>query len=160
MEVVGEGAKGTACPFNGENVCITCGIHYGFLKETSQCEQCVGDDKRFSGILDDSACKDHTTCGPGQGSNYLTLQNNSLENSRCEDCLPGSYSDESGWGYCKSCQVGSYQNQNGTSQCIGCNAGSYSSEKGNTADSKCKSCEIGSYQNQNGTSQCLSLIHI
>ena len=100
----GTGSTGSACETHGMEKCATCGSGYGLYANGSSllCEACTVDDYEFSLNEDNSACEDHVVCGVGEGSNFQSLDDSSLEASTCVECEEGQYSDSEGYGSCMS----------------------------------------------------------
>merc|ERR1712167_419449 len=126
---------------NGDTSCTdwgTCGAGRGKLTAGTAstdivCEDCSAADKEYSQEDDRSACQDHTTCGPGLGSNWETLDPSTQAESACVPCDYSQYSAVTGYGPCETRKTS-------------CAAGEYFTAGSTTADATCTACDASHFK--------------
>jgi len=80
-----------------------------------------------------------------------------LENGGCEQCPPGSYSNQEGMTSCIACPVGTFNDRFGESrECIACIQGTYAMREGQIV---CDDCPAGTYGDEMGLIQCKECVN-
>ena len=88
----GTAAKGTACPKDGQPLCVRCAAGYGL--DGASCVECAGADAeqpQWNEADDASPCGHHEPCTPGLGFEYSSVV--AVSCNRCADgeFAPGGY---------------------------------------------------------------------
>ncbi|KAJ6249380.1 insulin-like growth factor binding protein [Anaeramoeba flamelloides] len=101
---------------------------------------------------------EHCYCEAGSYMNSSSppscspMPNGHLSRSSWQNCLQGSYSNETSSTFCYQCSKGSFQNTTGSAFCYLCLPGQFQNETG--ATESCNYCAIGTFNPQLGQSAC------